>query len=200
MGDEDDRGARVAQPSHDGHEVVDLLRRQHRGRLVEDEHGGVAHQRLEDLRPLLDADREILDESVWGHGESVALGDLLDVAPDVTTVEEPQDPTLGLLVPERDVLGDGEDRDQHEVLVHHADPGLDRVARSVEVDRATVDQQLTLVRRVQAVEHVHQRALAGTVLAEERVDLTRLDREVDVVVGHQGPEPLGDPLELQSHE
>ena len=28
---------------------------------------------------------------------------------------------LGVLVPEHDVLGDGEDRDQHEVLVHHAD-------------------------------------------------------------------------------
>ena len=34
----------------------------------------------------------------------------------------------GGLVAEHDVLGDGEDGDQHEVLVHHADAGRDGVA------------------------------------------------------------------------
>ena len=36
-------------------------------------------------------------------------------------------PPAHRLAAERDVLGDGEDRHQHEVLVHHADPGADRV-------------------------------------------------------------------------
>ena len=38
----------------------------------------------------------------------------------------------GLLDAEHDVLRHREDRDQHEVLVHHADAGRDGVARAVE--------------------------------------------------------------------
>ena len=51
----------------------------------------------------------------------------------------------------------------------------------------------------QPVEHVHQRRLAGAVLAEQAVDLARLDGQVDVVVGRERPEPLGEPLDLQLH-
>jgi hypothetical protein len=74
------------------------------------------------------------------------------------------------LVPSIDVLGDGEDRDQHEVLVHHADAGGHRVPGRRRSPVA-VDEDLALVGLVEPVEHVHQRALAGTVLAEQGVDL-----------------------------
>ena len=40
---------------------------------------------------------------------------------------------LGRLVAEHHVLGDGEDGDQHEVLVDHADAGAHRVAGALEV-------------------------------------------------------------------
>ena len=51
----------VAQAAQHVEEQPGLLRRQHRGRLVEDQHLGVAVQRLEDLHPLEDADREVAD-------------------------------------------------------------------------------------------------------------------------------------------
>ena len=89
----------------------------------------------------------------------------------------------GLLAAEHDVLGDGEDGHQHEVLVHHADAGRDRVARGAELHRLAVHEDLALVGLEQPVEHVHQRGLAGAVLTEQAVDLARLDRQVDVVVG-----------------
>src|SRR5690606_17710418 len=46
---------------------------------------------------------------------------------------------------------------------------------------------------------VHQRALAGAVLPQQSVDLTGLDHQVDVVVGHQGSEHLGDATQFELH-
>src|SRR4026207_510582 len=37
-------------------------------------------------------------------------------------------------VAEEDVLGHREDRDQHEMLMDHADPSVDRIARVVDLD------------------------------------------------------------------
>ena len=50
---------------------IDLLRRQHRRRLVEDEDVGRAEQDLDDLDALLQADRHLLDERVGVDLEAV---------------------------------------------------------------------------------------------------------------------------------
>ena len=126
---------------------------------------------------------QVSDERVGRDRQAVALGDLGHVAPGPPAVQEAEG--LGVLVAEGDVLGDGEDGDQHEVLVHHADAGRHRVARTLEGDRLAVDQDLAPVGLVEPVEHVHQRALAGAVLAEQGVDLAGLDRQVDGVVGDE---------------
>ena len=76
-----------------------------------------------------------------------------------------------------------QDRDEHEVLVDHADPAVDRVRRAVDRDGLAVHQDLALVRIGETVEDVHQGRLAGPVLAEQGVDLARAHLEVDVVVG-----------------
>jgi len=86
------------------------------------------------------------------------------------------------MVAEDHVLGDGERRDKPEVLVHHADPRVERIARRVKRDGAAVEEDLALVRPVETGENVRQRRLAGAVLAEQRVDLTRGRVEVDTVV------------------
>ena len=64
--------------------------------------------------------------------------------------------------------------------------------------RLAVDEDLALVRLQQPVEDVHQGRLAGAVLAEQGVDLARLDGEVDVVVGDQVAEALGDAAQFES--
>ena len=51
-----------------------------------------------------------------------------------------------------------------------------------------VEQDLAGVGPVQPGEDVHQRALAGAVLAEQGVDLARAQVEVDVVVGDDARE------------
>ncbi len=57
VADEDDRVALVGQPTQDREDLLGLLGRQHGRRLVEDEDPGVAVERLQDLDPLLPADR-----------------------------------------------------------------------------------------------------------------------------------------------
>ena len=99
---------------------------------------------------------------------------------------------------EHDVLGDGHHRDQHEVLVDHPDPRADRVARGGELDPLAVQQQLTRVGPVQAVEDVHQRRLSGAVLTEQRVHLAAAHIEIDVVVGDGARELLPDPAHLEN--
>ena len=83
------------------------------------------------------------------------------------------------------------------MLVHHPDPLLDRVAGRVHHDRLAADPDLPLVRRVEPVEDVHQRRLAGAVLAEQRVHLAAPQVEVDRVVRDDAGEALGDAAHLE---
>ena len=73
-----------------------------------------------------------------------------------------------------------------------------RAARGLEMrDRRAVEEDLALVGREDAVDHLDQGRLAGAVLAEQRVDLAGLDVEVDVVVGAHAGKGLADADELQ---
>ena len=197
VGDEHDRGARLFQLAHDDHELVGLLRGEHGGRLVEHEHLRVAGQRLDDLDPLLHAHRQVFDERVGVDVEAEPRRDLFDLLARGGQVE--QAARLGRLVAEHDVLGDREDGDEHEVLVHHADAGGHGIAGPVEVLHLVVEEHLALVGLVQAVEHVHERRLACTVLAQQAVDLSSLYGEVDVVVRDQAAETLRDAAKFELH-
>ena len=60
-------------------------------------------------------------------------------------VERAERPGHGLRA-ERDGVDDVEDRHEHEVLVDHADAGVDRLGRVVEDARVAVDEDLARVR------------------------------------------------------
>src|SRR3546814_9548008 len=76
VGDEDDGGARLLEPAHDRHELVGLLRGEHRSGLVEDQHARVLGESLDDLDALLHAHGQILHERVRIYIEAEPLGDL----------------------------------------------------------------------------------------------------------------------------
>ena len=67
-----------------------------------------------------------------------------------------------------------------------------------EAHRLPVDRDLALVRVVEPVEDVHQRRLAGAVLAEQRVHLALAEVEADVVVGDDAGEALRDVAHLEA--
>jgi hypothetical protein len=78
------------------------------------------------------------------------------------------------------------------MLVDHADTRGHRVARALEADQLVVNEDLAAIGVVQPVEDVHQGALAGAVLAEQSMDLTGADHQVNRIVGDQRAEALGD--------
>jgi len=67
----------------------------------------------------------------------------------------------------------------------------------LDVDLATVDEDLPGVGLVQPVDHVHQRGLAGAVLAQQPEDLALADLERDVVVGEDPGEAFRDADEAE---
>ena len=160
-----------------GEERHGLLRRENRCRLVHDQDARLPVQRLQDLHALLLSDRELPDTRPRMHLEPVALAELRDASLDRTLVHE-EGAALGAVIAEHDVLGDGERLHQPEVLVHHADAGVQRIAWGVEVDRLAVERDVALVRPIEAGQDVRERRLPGAVLPEERVHLAdvRLER------------------------
>ncbi len=190
VGDEDDRQALGLELAEVVEERVHLLRDQHGRRLVQDQGAGAAVEDLEDLHALAGGDPELLDQDVGAHAEAVALGEFLDLAAGLAS------DAVQLLAAQHHVLEHGEVVGQHEVLVDHADAADDGVGRRGEGDLFAVDRDGALVRLLHAVEDLHQRRLAGTVLSDEGVDGALADGEVDVVVGHDARETLGDPGEF----
>ena len=187
VGDDDDALAVLDEVVHDGDELRDLLRREGRGGLVQDQDVRAAVERLEDLDALLHADGDVLDLGVRVDGQAVALGDLDHVFARGRHVELY---ALGRLGAEDDVLRDGEGLDQHEVLVYHADAGRDGVAGVVHLDLFAVDQDIAGGGLEQTVELVHQRRFARAVFAEDRVDFAFVDGEIDAVIGCKIAETL----------
>ena len=193
VGDEDEPAAFVGQRSQRGEQVVHFGRREHRRRLVEHQQPCFPIQRLENLRPLTLADSKLPDVRIGVDGESVAFGHLHQPLPHRRHVREASAPVQA----QRHVLGHRQRRHQHEVLVDHADPVVNRGGRRGNLDRCPLDPDLAFVGPVQAVEDLHQRALAGAVLPQQRVDLAGLNSEVDVLVRDDARETLGDAGHLQ---
>ena len=65
--------------------------------------------------------------------------------------------------------------------------------------RDAVEEDLALLRLVETVEDVHEGGFAGAVLAQEGVDLARLDGHIDVIVRRERPEALRDSTQLELH-
>jgi len=192
VGDEDHGSPFGRHLSQGLEQEVRLLRRQHGGRLVENENPRLAIERLQDLDALLLAERELPDPSARLDGEPVALRQLGNAAFDCTLAQTERAP-LPAMIAENDVLGHGERLHEPEVLVDHANPRVERVARRVEMHLTAVEEDLAVVWPVEAGEDVRERALAGAVLAEERVHFACCGLELDGVVGEDARKALRDP-------
>ena len=130
--DEDDRLALRRQRAQDLEQLGGLLGGQHRGRLVEDQHLGAAVERPQDLDALLLADRDVADPRLGVDAEPEAVRQLAHAPGRRLGVE--QQP-LARLGGEDDVLGHRHDRHEHEVLVDHPDPEVDRLPRRLDRHR-----------------------------------------------------------------
>jgi hypothetical protein len=190
VGDEQERVALRAHPAQGVEQLVDLLRHQDGGGLVEDHRAGPAVEDLEDLHALPVGHAEALQEDAGVAAQADHPRQLGDPGP-----RPGADAVLGLGA-EQDVLRDGQVVGEHEVLVDHADAGPDGVGGRAEPDVGAVDPDRALVRVLHPVEDLHQGRLAGPVLPAQRVHLAAAHAQVDVVVRDDTREALGDPHQL----
>ena len=189
VGDEDDGLVLALEDAQHLEQLVGFGRRQHRRRLVEHEDFGAADQRLEDFNSLLQADRQFADNGVGIDDEAIFAAQFAKPLADRAGALGEQRAALGA---EHHVFEHGERRHQHEVLMHHADAVADRLARGADSDRLAVDADFASVGFIEAVQNRHQRRFAGAVLADDAVDDSALDDEIDVVVGVNRAEALVD--------
>ena len=82
---------------------------------------------------------------------------------------------------EKDVLGHRQVRNEIQLLVDDANAERQRVARAVDVDRLAAHADLAAVLAIRAAENLHQRGLAGAVLAEQHVHFAGVQRQIDAV-------------------
>src|SRR5581483_9373485 len=110
-------------------------------------------------------------------------------------VDEPE--ASRWLAAEKDVLGDAQVGRDAELLVHHADARVERVAGRAELALATLNDEGAPIRAVYARDDLHERALAGAVLAHQAVDLARSKGEIDSPQRLDAAEGLGDLAQLE---
>ena len=81
---------------------------------------------------------------------------------------------------EEHVLGDGQIRGEHDLLMDQDDSAPLGVDRPLENQRRAVEFERAASRALVAAEDFHQRGLAGAVFSDDRMDFARPEREVDV--------------------
>ena len=180
-----DRHAPLLQAVDDLEQAVDIVARQRRRRLVEHEQvgsvlpvdEGAGDRHRGPLRRWQVADRRLdVDVGEAEHVEGLAGATDL-VAP--ADLAEPSHVVAGR---EGDVLDRAQRADEPEVLVHEADPGRGGGVAVAEGEGLVVvrPRLSARVRLVIAGEHLDEGRLAGSVLADESVDLAGLDGDRDV--------------------
>ena len=192
--DEDDGGTFGDEPLQGDEQFDHFLRDEHGRGFVEDENLGAAIQHLQDLDALSLSDTEAGNGCVEVELHPESRHELADSRMGAGEIDSPA--RCHRFVAENDVLGDGEVVGQHEVLVNHSDAGRDGVGGGAKRASGSVDGDGSLVGLVHAVQRLHQRGLAGTVLADDRVNGARTNREVHIMVGDDAGEGLGDSTQL----
>ena len=116
---------RCAMSLQQAEDLIGLARRQHRGRLVENEEALVEIEQLQDFELLLFARRQRRDRPVERHAERHAVEERLQLAPLLAPVDDRR--RVGAAGDE--ILGGGQRGHQREMLIDHADAERLRVAR-----------------------------------------------------------------------
>ena len=189
--DKDQRLAVGPQLAHHPEQALDLLRSEHAGRLVENQHRDAAQQRAQNLDALFFAGREIGHAGVGIDRQAVAAAQLSNLATHAACRKERRPGS------QRQILGHRMPQNQHWMLRHQPDAQPQGVGGRGHPHLLTRQQHLALVRTVQTIQDGNKCRFARAVLAQQRQHLAPLQAERHVVVGDYAGKALGDVLKLQ---
>ena len=192
--DHDDRDLlAMRHVAQEAKHFVRFARRQHRGRLVEDEEALVEIQELQDFKFLLFARRHGGDRHIERHAKRHAVEKLVEPA----HLFLPVDDGGCIGAADDEIFRAGQRRHQREMLIHHADAVRAGVTWIADRHFLAVEQDLAAIRRVEAHDAFDERRLAGAVFAEEGVHSPGFDLDGDVFECDQRSEDLGHADRLQ---
>ena len=191
MGDVEDSPSLGAELADDSVEPPDLGLAQRRGRLVEDQHPGIAVQGPCDLNQLPIADRQTPHPGLRPEAETER------VEKDLRAFEDrlPGDDRRKLV--EHQVLGHRQFGEKGQLLVDHRDPGRVRVPRVRERAISPVDHDAPVEGSVRpdAAQDLHQGGFSGPVFAHQGEHLAPMQLQADRVERTGAGKILGDRLE-----
>ena len=180
MADED-HGLVLRNQIADGDEQLPcFLRSQHGGRLIQHQQVALFIQRLDNLHALLLSHSQCRHLCIGIHRKAVFLRNLLNVGSNPLFVNK----CLLLIQTQNHILYHRQGGDEHEVLVHHANAAGDGGLWGIDLYHLAVHSDGSAVRLGKAIEHIHQCALAGTVFAQQGVDLPTLKADRDLIAGN----------------
>ena len=156
---------RALQPLDQREEMMLLLGRQRRGRLVEDDDLGIVVHGPGDLDHLLLPGSESGDESRRVDMEVQRLQELL--AGDVDAAKPVEAPGVGQI----DVLGDRQRRDQARLLIDHRDAAPQRLGRRPQFRLLPIDPDFARSRLNHAGQHLGKRGFSRAIFAEQSMHL-----------------------------
>ncbi len=195
MRDVDDPDAVISKLADDPEQFLDLGIGQGGSRLVHDEDRGVERERLGDLDHLLPGDCQGADLDPRIDVEVEQLEHPPGAGVQLLLVEsEGQSPAR--LAADEDVLRHRQVGHQVQLLVDDADAQLLRRFRARDDDLVALETNGPGVGLVDPAEHLHEGRLAGSVLADQRVDLARVQLERRLVERVDTRKVLGDALHL----
>ncbi len=151
-------------------------------------------QRLEDFHPLLRAHGDFGDGLVQLHVQPIALRQLQNfLAPGILVDEQARCPPVA----QNDVLKNRHCLHQHEVLVNHANALFYRLGGRGNFHRLPIQIDFSGGGLIEAKQHVHQRTLPSAVFAQKCVHLAATNIQIDVPVGIDAAELLGNVFHAQ---
>ena len=191
MSDNDDGLAGVPHIAQDGKELFRLLGSQHGGRLVQNQNVRAPIEHLDNLHGLLLGDGHGINLLVGVHVEAIGVTDGLDLFRHGIHVQPSR-----LLQSQHNVLGGGEHIHQLEVLMNHTDAIAEGISGRADHRFLSIDEDLPLVREIDAGEHIHQGCLAAAVFSQQGEDLSFVNVQPDPVIGKDGAKAFGDVAHL----
>src|SRR6266496_1938828 len=86
------------------------------------------------------------------------------------------------LCAEDDVFSDCHSIDQHEMLMNHPDAKSNGIMRRLDIAHLAINQNLTAIGPIKSIRDTHRRRFSGTIFTDYRVNRTRLDLDIHVIV------------------
>ena len=175
VADVDNRHPFIAQAQNQFEQTVGFARREGGGGFIHHQNTAVAVQRAGDLHLLLLGDGQLHDQVGGAELRAQTVNDRLRLGSHLFALDQP---AARQLAAEKNVFRHGQVRSKLHLLINQGNACGQRILRTFDVKRLTVDEDVAAAGGIGACEDLHQRAFSGAVFPHQRVDLSGENRQI----------------------